>query len=163
MTALDEVDDSPKNWTFGAMLRYFRNTYGDRMHKRNALIARGVKLPAIGLGECLNEHGYEIGQSTYSEIESGVTYPRYSGRFLETVCTCLGLEIGKQEWRALSQQLVFEVVAERFGQRIAQLAVNMNAINKGIAQIEAAASNEATKRAPDLDEPAAAPGEQDDL
>lgn len=144
-------NDNPQFKRFGDMLRYFRNTYGDRMHQRNALMPRGVKLPATGLVECLNEHGYEISQSTYSEIESGATFPRYSGKFINTVCTCLGLESGKQEWKALSQQLVFDVVRDRFGEQIAQLAVNVNAINKGIARINSARRGAAESVDPDRD------------
>lgn len=155
--------DNPQVTRFGDMLRYYRNNYGDRMHLRNALIPRGIKLPANGLVDCLNDHGYEISQSTYSEIESGATFPRYSGRFINAVCTCLGLEIGKQEWKALSQQLVFDVVSERFGPEIARLAVNVNAINKSTAQMGASNRDAADNIAADTEAADGSTSDSDDL
>lgn len=108
---------------FGEMLRHYRDTYGERKSKSDPAFPRGIKLPAAGVVQWLNEHDYDISQSTYSEIESGISFPRYSGAFIDKVCECLGLNVGGDEWLAMNQQLVYDIVAARFGPIVAGLAV----------------------------------------
>lgn len=108
---------------FGAMLREFRESFGDRMHERDPRIPRGVKLSAAGLVESLNDEHYPISPSTYSEIESGASIPLRGGDFINAVCRVLGLDIGGPEWLALNRQLARDVVRARLGQEIADLAI----------------------------------------
>lgn len=108
---------------FGLMLKYLRESYGDRMHERNVFVPRGVKLSAAGLVDGLNDANYKIVASTYSYIEAGETQPRHGPEFIRAVCTCLSLDIGGAEWKALCRQLAYDVVRERLDQQFADLAV----------------------------------------
>ena len=108
---------------FGEMVKYFRDTFGDRWHEVDPRMPRGVKLSAAGLVASLNDEKYQISPSTLSEIESGASIPQRGGDFIKAVCTVLGLEVEGPEWLALNRQLAYDVVYARLGKEIADLAI----------------------------------------
>ena len=108
---------------FGAMLRDYRESFGDRAHERDPRIPRGVKLSAAGLVDSLGDANYPISPSTLSEIESGTSITLRGGEFIKAVCEVLYLDVPGPEWRALTLQLARDVVRARLGQEIANLAI----------------------------------------
>lgn len=108
--------------SFGALLRFYRETYGERMQRRDPTMPR-VKLTALALIECLRKRGYSITSGTLSEIEAGSNIPRDPKAFIDAVSLCLGLEIEGEDWRALVQFLAYDIVRARVGPEVAELTV----------------------------------------
>lgn len=111
--------DTPN--TFGRLLRYYRTTYGERLRKKYPRAAR-VKLTALALIECIGEQGYSLTSGAYSEIEAGSTFPRDPQRFIDAVAKCLLLD-SVEDYERLARQLAYDMVRERIGKRIADIAI----------------------------------------
>jgi hypothetical protein len=109
---------------FGDLLQYFRETFGERMHRQHPELPNMslVKMSATALIKNLNDAGYEIRQSTYNEIETGNTLPRLSNEFINAVCACLDIT-DPADRQALVQQLAFDVVKRRVSEDIARRTI----------------------------------------
>jgi hypothetical protein len=105
---------------FGDLLKFFRETFGERMHRQHPELPNMslIKMSATALIANLNAAGYDISQSTYNEIEQGNTLPRLSNEFITALCECLDIK-DPTERQALVQQLAFDVVRKRVGKHIA--------------------------------------------
>ncbi len=99
---------------FGESLRYYRETYQERTNKNNPDMPR-IRITALSLIGCMERRGYPISSGAYSEIESGISIPKDPRAFLEAAAKCLAIEEGSDDWRALVQQLGYDIVAKKLG------------------------------------------------
>jgi hypothetical protein len=98
---------------FGEALRYYRETYQERTNS-NPDMPR-MRVTALALIGCMEKRGYPISSGAYSEIESGISIPKDPRTFLEAAAKCLAIQDGSDEWRALVQQLGYDIVAKKLG------------------------------------------------
>lgn len=99
---------------FGEVLRYYRETYQERVRKNTPDIPR-VRVTALALIDCMDKKGYTISSGAYSEIESGISIPKDPRAFVDAACKCLAVEEGSSEWRTLVQQLGYDIVSKKLG------------------------------------------------
>jgi hypothetical protein len=101
---------------FGEALRYYRETYQERVTRNNPDMPDmpRIRITALSLIGCMDRKGYSISSGAYSEIEAGISIkdPR---TFLEAAAKCLAIEEGSDEWRSLVQQLGYDIVAKKLG------------------------------------------------
>src|SRR5262249_35736070 len=104
--------------SFGTMLYWLRVTYPQRV----ALAQPGMPIPKkkltqIELIECLERAGYSLSAATYSELESGSTFPRDAETFLQALSQCLTLT--EKELSQLKRQLAYDIIRARLGENFA--------------------------------------------
>lgn len=99
---------------FGEGLRYYRETYRERTNKHDPGMPR-FEVTQLSLIGCMDRRGYPISSGAYSEIESGISIPKDPRAFLEAAAKCLAIEEGSDDWRALVQQLGYDIVAKKLG------------------------------------------------
>ncbi len=106
---------------FGEALRFYRETYQQRISRNNPSMPEmpSIRITALALIECMDRKGYSIASGAYSEIESGISIPKDPQAFLEAACRCLAIEDGSDEWRALVRQLGYDIVQKKLGSEYA--------------------------------------------
>ena len=102
---------------FGEALRYYRETYQERISKNNPAMPDmpRIRITALSLIGCMDRKGYSISSGAYSEIEAGISIPKDPRAFLEAATKCLAIEESSDDWRALVQQLGYDIVAKKLG------------------------------------------------
>ncbi|HEY7782217.1 MAG TPA: hypothetical protein VIC85_18650 [Ktedonobacterales bacterium] len=99
---------------FGALLREYRESYGERILQRDRRPGRPrVRLTAQALIACMEETGYSISSGSYSEIEAGNTLPRDARSFVRSVSVCL--ELDDAQSARLTEQLAYDIVRSKLG------------------------------------------------
>jgi len=106
---------------FGEALRYYRETYQERISRNNPAMPDmpRIRITALSLIGCMDRKGYSISSGAYSEIEAGISIPKDPRAFLEAAAKCLAIEEGSDEWRTLVQQLGYDIVAKKLGSEYA--------------------------------------------
>jgi hypothetical protein len=99
---------------FGEALRYYRESYQDRVGPNNPDMLR-IRMTDPALRECMARKGCFTSSGAYSEIEQGTRIPRDPRTFLEAVAKCLAIVEGSPEWRTLVQQLGYDIFAAQAG------------------------------------------------
>ena len=108
--------------SFGELLRYLRETYGERTGRSRPGGPR-VTLTALSLIDCLKHHGYPITSGAYSLLESGKSLPKDPIRFFEAIWTCLAVEQDSKYRHLVKQQYGFDLMARYMGREEAEKAV----------------------------------------
>jgi hypothetical protein len=93
--------------TFGDLLVYLRQTYGERVGLNSTGLPR-VTLTAQSVAACLKEHGYSMTSGSYSLLEQGKTLPKNPELFLEAVSNCLAVKTTSKYWSLLRFQYLFD-------------------------------------------------------
>jgi len=108
---------------FGEALRYYRETYQERISRNNPDMPEmpRIRITALSLIGCMDRKGYSISSGAYSEIEAGISIPKDPRAFLEAATKCLAIEENSDEWRALVQQLGYDIVAKKLGDEYTRL------------------------------------------
>lgn len=117
----------PKFDSFGDALRYCRATTSDRLRRIMPGIG-ATHMTNQSVVNCLTSSGYEISQSTYSELENGRSLPRDPDLFLEKLCPCMAIERNSLPYWLLRQQLGFDLVKQRLGADEAAALVIMDRV-----------------------------------
>ena len=111
----------PRRFThFGEALRYYRETYQDRIRQTNPDMPR-IRITALALIDCMERKGYSISSGAYSEIEAGISIPREPRAFIAAASSCLAIPEGSLPWQTLTLQLAFDVLAKKLGEEYTQL------------------------------------------
>jgi hypothetical protein len=129
--AIQDGDDSVNHDSvttishFGHLVQFLRTTIGQRLQSMHPELPnlRNITLSSTGLIACLKESGYDLGQSTLTEIEKGRMLPGEPDLLIPKLCGCLGIKLGSDEHQALIQQLAFDIVSRRAGKTIALAAI----------------------------------------
>ncbi|HKV84992.1 MAG TPA: hypothetical protein VJN88_10575 [Ktedonobacterales bacterium] len=93
--------------SFGDLLLYLRQTYGERI-RRTAPESPHVSLTALAVAEFLKEHGYSMTSGSYSLLEQGKTLPKNPEQFLDVISKCLGIDRLSKYWPLLRFQYLFD-------------------------------------------------------
>ena len=115
----------PEFTTFGEAVRYFRTTMSDRLRRVMPGIGE-MHMTNQAVVNCLTASGYDISQSTFSELETGRSLPRDPDQFLDKLCPCLAIERNSLPYWLLRQQLGYDLVKQRLGESAAAALVIMN-------------------------------------
>lgn len=117
---------------FGEALRYYRETYQERIRRNNPDMPDmpRIRITALSLISCMDRRGYSITSGAYSEIEGGISIPRDPRAFLDAVARCLAIEEGSNEWNQLVYQLGYDILVKKLGPDLVTTALAYS--SKGI-------------------------------
>ena len=107
--------------SFGELLRFYRESYGDRMGLNRPGQPK-MELKAQALINCLFEHGVRISAPSFSEIEKGVSLPREAQAFFDAASICLALDPGESE--ALLLALSRDILTNRLSSETAHKVID---------------------------------------
>lgn len=100
--------DDGRPMYFGKQLRALRETYADRINRTGEALPVRAMPSANSVIACMKKHGYQIGNATFNEIETGLNVPRDAVGFLDTIAICLRLS--SEEKRDLGRRLAYDLL-----------------------------------------------------